>query len=196
MNFSFQTILIGAVVTVAHLVAILAIKPATLEASKFFENLELDGFVQNVLVKQGRDFSAPVEVEESIPPVLAGIEEILSEPSAPLIDEIEAPKIEAPEKFMNLQEEMDSMKAVTDVRVFAGRIDEPKLEEYTSARVVAEPVADPVIDPVVEPAIEARPSVVENTVPVPAPKVEVKKESPTPAAGPHRLRAITPISRP
>ncbi len=192
MNLSFQTILIGAFVTVAHLAAMVALKPATLEASKYFETLELDGFVQQVLTKQEEDISEPEGAET---PMLAGIEEILSEPSAPLVKEVEAPRIEAPEKFMDLQEEMDSMKAVTDVRVFAGRIDEPKLEEYTSARVVAEPV----ITPEAETVEIAAPPAPETNVPVadgvPSPEIEVKNEVILPAGGPHRLRAIAPIPR-
>lgn len=182
MNFSFQTVLVGSLVTVVHVAAILVMKPATLEASKFFEGLKLDGFVEEFLVKKdsAENFSMP---QEERAPMLAGVEEVLNEPSVPVLEQA-APStpIESPEKFMNLEEERDSMKAVTDVRVFAGRIDEPKLEEYTSARVVAEPVAAP------EAIVPAQKTVVK-----PAP--EKKVVTPAKEAGPHRLRAIAPLTR-
>ncbi|MDF1823302.1 MAG: hypothetical protein P1U68_01595 [Verrucomicrobiales bacterium] len=175
MNISYQTLLVGSVVTAVHVAAILVMKPATLEASKFFDGLELDGFVETVLVKQGRaeDFSPAEEVSS---PVLAEVEETLSEPSTELVEEtVSTLPAESPGKFIDLEKEMDSIKAVTDVRVFAGRIHRPELEEYTSARVVAEPVE--------EAAVEAD-----------APAESVQRKS-TKVVTPLNIREIRPLSR-
>ena len=191
MNFSFQTVLVGSVVTVVHVAAILVMKPATLEASKFFNGLELDGFVEGFLVKQGegQSFSTPGGTS---PPRLAGVEEILSEPSEPVLEaEAPSPRVESPGKFMNLEREIDSIKAVTDVRVFAGRIDEPELEEYSSAGAVAESDGDAKVTPAASVKVTPMPE------PLSAPKQDVRKESAAsaPPAGPHQVRAIAPLSR-
>ncbi|MEM7600482.1 MAG: hypothetical protein AAF357_03585, partial [Verrucomicrobiota bacterium] len=78
------------------------------------------------------------------------------------------------EPFVDLEKERDSVKAVTDVRVFAGRIEEPRIEEYTGERIVAEPVS----------AQKGKDT---------SKKVPAKVTSKT--SGPFELREILPVSR-
>jgi hypothetical protein len=179
MHFSFQTLAVGAVVTVIHLAVIAAMQPATLEASKYFQALEMDAFVEEVLVKADAD-TPGLEVGSGSPTV-AGVEDVRGRASGIPVPE-EAPMggpeqpVQVAEKFLDLEQEMDSVKAVSDVRIFAGRISAPKLDEFTSEPIIAEPVAEPPVE--------------KKSSPVAATKQKPKK------TGPFELREILPLSRP
>lgn len=176
MHFPFQTLAVGAVVTVIHFVVIAAMKPATLEVSKYFQALEMDAFVGEVLVKH--DAGGPELESDST--MIVGIGDILGEADSEPVQEaapIAGPEqpVETAETFMDLEKEMDSVKAVANVRIFAGRVSKPELGDYTSEPIVAEPVA---AEPVkIVPATVVRP------------KQGVKK------TGPFELREIRPVSR-
>ncbi|MEM6280118.1 MAG: hypothetical protein AAF733_11600 [Verrucomicrobiota bacterium] len=172
MQFSFQTFLVGVFVTVVHVAAIVTLKPASLEASKFFSDLEMNAFVEDFLVKKGDETTTP---EVSPEPSLLAKEDSLSEEATPdevLLAEGETAKVEASE--IDISGERDSVQAVTDVRAFAGRIEEPSLvtemEEDLETRAV-------------EGKAEAR----------------VHRESPEEAVpkkvGPLEVRAIRPVTR-
>ncbi|MDF1657984.1 MAG: hypothetical protein P1U58_10255 [Verrucomicrobiales bacterium] len=180
MQSSFQTLAVGAVVTGIHLAIIVAMKPASIEASKYFQALDMDSFVEEVFVK--RQAGEPGSRKESNPDnVVVGVEDILGRTSSeePLQEEspIAGPEqpVEMAESFMDLEKEMDSVRAVADVRIFAGRIPEPKLEEYTSERMVAEPVATKRLEQ--------------------TPPAESIAEKAALKAGPFELREIHPVSR-
>lgn len=190
MTISFQNFAVGAIVTVAHLAVIVAIKPATLEASKYFQALKMDAFVEEVLVKH--EANTEMEPLEIIPEMLSKVEvevEAEADPE-PENEPVPAPKEKAPlvvpdstvefaESFIDLKQEMDSMKAVTDVRVFSGRIEQPTLRRAT-----------PVEAPASSEAASKKPEEVATPV---VEKPAAKKPT---KSGPFNLREIRPVSRP
>ena len=191
MTFSFQTIIVGAVVTVAHLAAILAIRPATLEASKYFHSPEMDAFVAEVLVKSGSgsDPGSPERVSDIIAQAETVEEEAGPDPQPESVDtstpveKVAMPvpdsTVEFAESFIDLEKERESMKAVTDVRVFSGRIEQPSVRQPAAEKAAAEAEKAPE-----EPA-RAEPPVIEE------PAAEKKPSS----AGPFKLREIRPVTR-
>ncbi|MEM6278780.1 MAG: hypothetical protein AAF733_04830 [Verrucomicrobiota bacterium] len=171
MHFSFQTFLVGAFVTAAHIGVLVAFKPASEEASKFFSSLETEAFVEEVLVKKGTESTPP---ETNREPVIAENDELQPEAApAEIMDVVGVEELAETGKEVDIFSERDSVKAVTDVREFAGRIAEPSL-------------INPVEEKPGEPAIGKKEA-------APSPKKEV---APPKKTGPFELRAIEPVSRP
>lgn len=183
MRIPFQTVAVGVVVTIAHLVVIAAMKPASLQASKYFQQWELESFVAEALVKPGAEEA--VAAAGSLPESNPGSEvadggEIAGPPReemAPVRSEGDTGELPGvPGQFLDLEKEMDSMKAVTDVRAFSGRIEEPQLEE----NITPHPVTNASVEtPGRKTAQDPGPAVAQKSV----------------KTGPFELREIRPVAR-
>lgn len=164
MPISFQTVVVVSVVTAAHAGALVALKPVSEETANFFSELKLDAFVEEVLVKEADPRGKVPETAEERPENLEKptMEEGASESESASI--AEAGTIETGVGIeRQVTEEKESVTAVTDVRAFAGRIDEPVLRDYSEAeetklkeKVAALPVEPKKISPPTVPKEEPK----------------------------------------